>query len=607
MQNILNSRDRKLYIGDEPFYLVSGDIHYFRIHPSQWKKRLELMKDFGLTAIQTYCPWNLHEPKEGVFDFSGILDLGKFIDLCQEVGLKVMLRPAPFICAEWDFGGVPSWVAHDRDVLLRSLDERYINAVDGYYKEMCKVIVPRLSTNGGPILAVALENEYGGVSHDVPYLEKLAEILTKYGVDVPYYTTDGAVRNWLHTGTTKDCILEGLNYRAVSGPAARARESHDIMHPDRPFFIGELWAGRSNYWGEPFYYRNPQETADAFKEALELDGYVNFYMFSGGTNFGPMSGGIIGQSFSPRPDTPSRYIAHTTSYDEDSPISEYGTPTEKYYLCRDVLDDYLGRPRRPREEYKYEAQKILNVQLTESAELFDNLDVLTEIEVDSHAPKYMEDIGQDYGFLLYSKTVPSFGIEINNALTFGDVHDRATVYVNGEYVGKNVRDRERDPIPFKMPIEGIEKLEILVENVARINSSAAYNYERKGIIGDIRYNQTRLVEWKHRAITLKDISKLDYKPIDDLVRDDMPVFLKGTFDAKAGVDTFVHTAGFTRGYIWVNGFNLGRYWHVGPQMTLYVPGALLKDKDNVIEILDVNPKNNPRKIDLIDRHLLEMK
>ena len=605
MSNKLNSKNGKLYLGNEPFYLVSGDMHYFRIHPSDWRKRLELMKDFGLTAVQTYCPWNLHNPKPGEFNFDGILDLGRFIDMVAETGMKVMLRPAPFICAEWDFGGIPSWVAHDRDIVLRSMDERYINAVDAYYAELCKIIVPRLSTNGGPILAVALENEFGGVSLDTPYLEKLAEILTKYGVDVPFYTTDGCVHAWLYNGTIDGTILEGLNYRAVPGPAAKAKEYHEKAHPDKPLFVGELWAGRSNYWGEPFRYRNPQETADAFKEALELGAYVNFYMFAGGTNFGPMSGGIVGKSFSPRPDTPIRYIAHTTSYDEDAPISEYGTPTEKYYLCRDVLDEYLGKPKRERVQYEYKAQKILNIQLNESAELFDNLGNLTEIEVDSIAPKYMEDIGQDYGFILYSKHVPSFGIELDSKLRMDKVCDRATIYVNGKYVGKNVRDRITDPIPFKMPLNGVD-LDVLVENTARINTCECFNYERKGILGDIRYNGTRLVGWKNRAITLKDISSLKYRPITDEIKDDIPVFLKGTFNADAGVDTFVRTEGFTRGYIWVNGFNLGRYWFVGPQMTLYVPGALLKDKDNVIEILDINPRNNPRKIDCVDRHIMEM-
>lgn len=605
MGKVLTSKDGKLYFGGEPFNLISGDIHYFRIHESSWRKRLELMKDFGITAVQTYCPWNLHNPKPNEFNFTGILDVAKFIDLVDELGMKVMLRPAPFICSECDFGGMPSWVAHDRDAVPRSLDQRYISAVDAYYKEICKIIVPRLSTNGGPIIAVALENEFGGVSNDVPYLEKLGEILSKYGVDVPFYTTDGNGYFWQYTGTTKDCILEGLNYRAVLGPAESAKRNHDRAQMERPFFVGELWAGRAIYWGEPFKYRDPKETADAYKEALELGAYVNFYMFAGGTNFGSFSGGVIGKSYTPRPDTPSRYIAHTTSYDEDSLISENGVPTEKYYLCRDVLDEYLGKPKRERVPYEYEAQKILNVQLNESAEMFKNLDVLTEIEVDSVLPKFMEDIGQDYGFILYSQHTATFGDDIDSKLRLGDVRDRATVYVNGKYVGKNVRDREIEPIAFKIPKEGVD-LDVLVENIARINTGEELIYERKGILRDIRYNSTRLVGWKNRAITLKDISKLDYNPITDEIADDLPVFLKGTFDAKAGVDTFVKTTGFTRGYIWVNGFNLGRYWEIGPQMTLYVPGALLKEKGNVIEILDVNPKNNPRKIDFIDRHLLEM-
>lgn len=605
MKTLLNSRDGKLYLGDEPFYLISGDVHYFRIHPSQWEERLKLMADFGLTAIQTYCPWNLHEPKRGEYNFEGILDFEKFIKIAEKLGMKVLLRPAPFICSECDFGGMPSWLAKDRDITLRSLDERYIEALDEYYSVICKRIVPLLSTNGGPVIAVALENEFGGVSLDTPYLEKIAEILTKYGVDVPYYTTDGNIRIWQYNGTIDGTIMEGLNFRSQLGEGTKAFQKHNQVYPDKPFFVGELWAGRAIYWGDPYHPRNPQETVDSFKECLETGGYVNFYMFSGGTNFGFFSGAIEGKSYSPRPNTPSRYIAHTTSYDDDALISEYGVPTAKYYLCRDVLDDYLGRPRRERTPYEYKAQKVLNIQLNEAAYMLDNADALTEIEVDSVSPKYMEDIGQDYGFILYSKQVPSYGETLDTNLKLYGVRDRATVYVDGEYVGMNMRDRECDPIPFKMPVEGV-KLDVLVENVARINTGIRLTYERKGILEQIRYNDTRLVGWKNRALTLRDISGLDYQPITDEIKNDMPVFLKGIFDAKAGVDSFVHTAGFTRGYVWVNGFNLGRYWDIGPQMTLYIPGALLKDKDNVIEILDINPKNNPRKVDLIDRQLLEM-
>ena len=605
MKAILNSQNGKLYLNDKPFFLLSGDIHYFRVHPSDWEKRLRLMKDFGLTAIQTYCPWNLHEPKQGTFDFSGLLDLGSFLDLADQVGMKVLLRPAPYICSEWDFGGMPSWLAKDRDAVLRSLDEGYINAVDCYYQEICKLIVPRLSTNGGPIIAVALENEFGAISLDRPYLEKLAEILTRYGVDVPFYTTDGAEAVTLYSGDIDETIMAGINYRAKAGNALPAKEQHELAHPDKPLFVGELWSGRAIYWGEEFHYRDPRETADAFREALEMGAYVNFYMFSGGTNFGPMSGAVVGKSYVPRPGATARYIAHTTSYDEDALISENGQPTEKYYLCRDVLDRHLGKPCRPRAHSDYRTQKILNVSLDEKALLFDNLDVLTEMQVDSVMPRHMEDIGQDYGFILYSKQVPTFGFPLNSSLTLGDVRDRATVYVNGEYVGENLRDRNTDPITFPMPVQGV-KLDILVENIARINTGQGLNYERKGVLRDIRYNQTRLVGWNNRAITLKDISSLRYQPITEAITDDQPVFLRGRFHAETGVDTFVSTAGFTRGYIWINGFNLGRYWCIGPQMTLYVPGAILKEKDNVIEIFDINPKNNPRKVDLTEAHLLEM-
>ncbi len=604
MKEILSVKDDKFYLNDEPFFMCSGDLHYFRVHPSQWKERLRLMKDFGLTAVQIYCPWNLHEPKRGEYNFEGMLDLGKFLDEIQEAGLKALLRPSPYMCSEWDLGGMPAWLLKDRKVVLRSCDPDYIIPAEEYLAQICKIAVPRLSTNGGPIIAVAVENEFGSYSYDPEYMAKNTEIMRKYGIDVPLYVTDGPGRSLFTGGKAPEALFHGCNLRAKPEQPTKDRKVYDEVYPDKPYFITEFWAGRSIHWGEPFHYRNPKETSDAFKETLEMGGFVNFYMFSGGTNFGFMSGANYGYSFSPRPGSTPKYVAHTTSYDEDSPISEYGIPTTKYFLCRDVLDEFLGKPKREW-KYDYKAQKVLNVKLTEAAYLFDNLDTLTEIEVDSVGPLCMEEIGQDYGFLLYSNRAPGIGIEATLPLNMDGLQDRATVYADGKYVATRMRDRDESGVPIKLPLSGVD-IDILVENVARINFGQKMQRENKGILNYISLQQLRLNGWKHRALPLKDISGLKYKPLTDEITDNQPVFLKGTFDAEAGVDTFVKTVGFTRGCIWVNGFNLGRYWNVGPQFTLYCPGALLKDKGNVIEIFDVEPQNNNTKIDLIDRHLMEM-
>ncbi len=602
LKKILNIKDGKFYINDEPFFLVSGDIHYFRIHPSQWRERLRLMRDFGLTAIQTYCPWNLHEPERGVFDFSGMLDLGRFVDIAKEEGLYVLLRPSPYICSECDNGGMPSWLKKERDIALRTCDRRFVSAVEEYFEEICKIIVERLSTNGGNIIAVAVENEFGDIAHDFDYLKKSGELLRKQGIDVPLYTTNGSGIESMYYGTFDGALFNGHNYRADVGEAKKALDVHKTVHPEKPFFIGELWSGRAIYWGEPYRPRDPHIAADSFKEALELGGYVNFYMFSGGTNFGAFSGGIVGKSFTPRQGAEPAYIAHTTSYDDDALISEYGIPTEKYYLCRDVLDEFLGRPARPHDHILHKAQSVENIKLTQSAYLFDNLKALVTKEVDSYMPLYMEDIGQDYGFILYSRHIDGCVKDIEGELSLNGLRDRATVYADGVYKGCAMRDRKNAPIRFALPTQGTD-VDVLVENTARVNTGINLYNDRKGIEKDIRFNLRRLANWKNRSITLKDISGLEYQDYRHIT-DDQPVFLKGYFDAQAGVDTFVSTAGFSWGYIWINGFNLGRYRNIGPQDTLYVPGALIKSKENVIEILDIHPKNSPNKINLTDKHIL---
>lgn len=586
MKGVLKISRSDLKLFDKDFYLASGDIHYFRVHPNDWAHRLNLAKDFGLTAIQVYVPWNLHEPKEGKFDFYGgigELNLKGFLEAVKQAGLKMLFRPAPYICSEFDFGGLPSWLLKKRGIGLRCMDENYINAVERYYKRLCREFLPYLSTNGGPIIAVALDNEYGGYGNDKAYLLTLRKILSDNGVDVPFYTTDGANGPMTTNGSLEDC-WHGVNFRATPDMTPVALEILRADHPGFPLFVGEFWAGQSVVWGEKFVPRSAKEVADAYKIALNRGAYVNFYMFAGGTNFGFTAGSRFGSPFLPSDDKIyPKFMPYATSYDVDALVGENGNPTEKYYLCRDVLDEFLGRPKRPHDIPQRATQKI-RIELTEAAEFFDNIDVLSERAKKSVLPMTMEDFDQSFGYILYTTWLRGNGSRMILDLD-KSVRDRATVYVDGKYKGTYDRAAENESIEFVVPKEGVE-VKFLIENMGRSCITGGEDVYKGIITPHITRDCCNSFNWVQESIPLKNISKLKYKPISFLENcTNMPVFIKGTFKAKINVDTYVALKGLTHGCVWINGFNIGRYCNNGPQRKLYVPGALLKE-ENVIEIFD---------------------
>ncbi len=586
----------------EKFDLQSGDVHYFRIYPTAWKRHLTLAKEFGLNTIQTYVPWNLHEPKKGQFDFDGILDLCAFLELAQEMGLKVLLRPCPYLCSECDFGGLPAWLLQE-ELAVRSHDPRYLKHVADYYDVLIPKILPYLSTKGGPVLMVTVENEYGDSCYDKKYLQAIADMLIRRGVDVPLYTTDCGLAG-LHMGTLPG-VLPACNFRSAPGNAEHFYAYLKKHHPQWPFLVGELWGGRQIHWGEPYHKRDPQETVEAYAESLER-GSVNFYMFSGGTNFGFFSGGLYNKSFSPREGTPTRYIAHTTSYDEDAPVSENGLPTEKYYQLRNALLRHRGLPENNDRTLPFEYKtQSLTIKLTETARLFDNLDALTERKEYHVTLPTMEKMKQETGFMLYSTDIEGWAEAGEESLIVEGVRDRVTIYDGEAYVGKIDRDREHEPFLLDATDRTI-RLDLLTESVARINGGKQLYSDPKGITGYVAYAAAILHGWDVRTLPMRDLSGVQYKALDQHdFRDNDPAFFKGAFDAQAGVDTFLDMRGWGRGFVVVNGFNLGRFWEIGPQYTLYLPGGLLKDKDNEIIIFDVNRVGKPETIQAIEEHILE--
>lgn len=589
-----------LTLNGKPFYLASGDMHYFRFFKEGWRRRLQLMKDFGLTAVQTYVPWNLHEPEKGEFHFEGNLDIKAFLELCQEIGLYVMFRPCVYICSEWDFGGMPYWLLKERDMCVRTSDPKFMVHVRSYYERLAKEFVPYLSTNGGPIIAVAVENEYGSFTDDTAYTKATGDLLQELGVDVPLYTANGWEPMKLHNGSQKE-YWNCLDLHALT-PQAKA--SIDAYQPDKPLYIAEFWGGRSQQWGGHFKRQTPEAVAEKYKSLLDAGVFVNFYMFCGGTTFGFMNGALVGRYGADVPGATNRYIPFCTSYDVDAPVSEEGKATRKYELCSEILKNHLENNgfadfaktiKKPQQKLQF--QTIENVKLTQSCDLLDNVGNIAAQTRESGKPLTFEDMDQAYGFALYSTFVRHTDDQ-GRALNIQGVHDRAIVFGNGKYLGNCMRDRQSSPITFTVPKEGM-RLDILVENMGRVNYGLAIFNENKGILDYVKleliqpdgsiypWNYTFKSGWTNYSLPLKDLSKLDYtKP----AQKDRPTFFKGTFNATPQVDTFLSMEGWNKGVVWVNGFNLGRYWKVGPQATLYVPGELLRDT-NTIEILELHNAN----------------
>lgn len=604
MKHRLEVKKDGFYIDDEKFFLISGDFHYFRTHPDGWRRRLKLMKDFGLTAVTTYVAWNLHEPMQGKYKFDGIADICRFIKEADEEGLKVVLRCSPYMCAEWDLGGLPAWLLKDRSMCLRSSDPKFMEAVTNFFKILAEKIRPLLATNGGPIILVGLENEYGSFGNDKKYLRDLMQLYHDCGIDVPFISANGSDPFKYFNGTLPE-NWNGIDCSALPTGIKELDRLHSYQ-PDKPLMVGEAWCGNMQFWGREFNIGlNIEENAEYLRAALEKDVYVNFYMFCGGTNFAFTSGSnrtVYGNE---------KFMPLTTSYDYDAPISEDGVPRKKYFVLRDVLDTYLGKEKRSHIESEHHTQEILDVQLTDSAFLFQNLDVVTSCRLFSERTQCMEDLDTYSGFILYTTQLEYTDDRVRH-LKLYDLADRAMIYLDGKYLGSIMRDEDNNPdICFQIPKEGAE-LSILVENMGHTHYGHLM-YDRKGILGSVRflienedgtmlYNFANQTGFDIRTIPFDSLEGIDYQKSQDIT-ENTPVFLRGCFKAEPGIDTFLDMREFVKGFVFVNGFNLGRYWSVGPQMTLYVPGEILKEH-NTVEIFEQHCFPKEKKISFIDHALL---
>jgi beta-galactosidase len=562
---VLDITDDGFLLDGRPFRILSGGLHYFRVHPAHWPDRLRKARLMGLNTIDTYVPWNLHEPRPGIFDFTGILDLAAFLDQAAAEGLQVLLRPGPYICGEWEGGGLPSWLLAEPDISLRSTDPRYFQAVERYLDALMPVVLDRLGTRGGPIVAVQVENEYGAYGSESAYMEHLADALRSRGVDVPLFTSDqpsdlaaGALAGVLATANFGGKVTASL-------AALRAQQ------PTGPLMCTEFWNGWFDHWGGIHTTRPAADAGAALEELLAAGASVNFYMFHGGTNFGFLNGA----------NDKGTYRATVTSYDYDAPLDEAGDPTEKFRLFRSIIEKYGTVPD---EDVPEPAPKLppLSIDLAEQAPLLadGNLDRLGR-PVASEAPMPMERLGQAFGFVLYETGLDAAGPA---TLSVEQVADRAQVFVDGQPVGVLERERHEHVVSFSVPRAGA-RLRILVENQGRVNYGVRLA-DRKGLLGAVLLNGEPLRNWTSRPLALGDLSALAFTADPDPVVG--PRFHRGVFQVAEPEDTYLHLDGWTKGVAWINGFNLGRYWSRGPQLSLYVPGPVLRAGDNEVVLLELH-------------------
>lgn len=559
----------EFYLNGEKIKIISGSMHYFRIVPEYWRDRLEKLKALGCNTVETYIPWNLHEKQKGTLDFDGILDITHFVRLAQELGLLVILRPSPYICAEWEFGGLPWWLLKEDGMRLRSMYEPYLKHVREYYEKLFEVLKPLQITEGGPVIMMQIENEYGYYGNDTEYLEYLRDLMLELGCSVPLVTSDGPWGDALECGRA-DGVLQTGNF------GSKGRQQFQVLRKkigDKPLMCMEFWVGWYDAWGDGMHHVGDEQEHVKDLEEILSEGHVNIYMFIGGTNFGFTSGANYND----------RLMPDVTSYDYDALLTEDGQITPKYEAFRKVIAQYADIPRvELTTEIRRRAYGRLLVN--RSAGLFDNLERLA-VPVESRYPQSMEKLNQGYGYILYeSEMRKEGGLE---RLRLWGANDRANIFIDEKPV-LTLYDRQlQSEYVFEEPYAGGSKLDILVENMGRVNFGPLLEQQRKGIDRIVQLNGHQHYHWKHYCLPMEDLSGLDYtKPAPEGV----PGFYEFVFTAEETGDTFLDFSGWGKGCVLVNGFNIGRFWEEGPQRRLYIPAPLLKQGENRIILFETEGK-----------------
>lgn len=558
------------YLNGEPFQIISGSFHYFRTVPEYWRDRLEKLKNMGCNTVETYIPWNFHEPKKGEFKWDGMADICRFLEIATELGLYIILRPSPYICAEWEFGGLPAWLLQDRTMRFRCSQETYLNELKDYYSVLIPKLVPYQIDKGGNVILFQIENEYGYYGNDTAYLEFIRDTMRELGVTVPFVTSDGP---WVETGF-KSGLVDGALPTGNFGSNVKAQFSRmkEYLGENVPLMCMEFWVGWFDAWGEEHHGSDLEENKKDLDELMRT-GHVNIYMFQGGTNFGFMSGRNSGKL------TPD-----VTSYDYDAVLTEDGQITEKYLAFKEIIGRYKEIPQIPLST-EIKRKSFGTVSCTGKVDLFSVLETIAS-PIHSTYPLTMEDVDQNYGYILYRTGLNDF--ESADNICLEDAADRVQIYENGKYLFTAFAETIAKEFETEASVKGAV-IDLLCENLSRENFGTELEKQRKGISGGVKINGRRQYGYDIYSLPLDEaqLAKLDF---NSNFIEGVPAFYQFDFEVEEPDDTFLDLEGFGKGCAFINGFNLGRFWEIGPQKRLYLPAPLLKKGHNTIIVFETEGK-----------------
>ena len=551
----------------QPFQIISGAIHYFRVHPDLWADRVRKARLMGLNTVETYVPWNLHEPKPGEWNWSGGADLARFLDTVAAEGMRAIVRPGPYICAEWDNGGFPAWLFADPAVGVRRDEPRFMAAVERFLERTLAIVEPRQISQSGPVILVQVENEYGAYGHDTGYLEKLAAITRSAGITVPLTTVDQPQDDMLENGSLPG-VLKTASFGSRSTERLAALRRHQ---PTGPLMCSEFWNGWFDSWGGHHHVTDAAQTAADLDDLLAAGASVNLYMFHGGTNFGFTNGA----------NDKGVYKPIVTSYDYDAPLDEAGNPTEKFWAFRDVISRHAPVPsERPAPA---SPAPELTATLTTTVPLRAVEDRLGDW-VSADALPSFDALGHFGPLAVYATPIEPAAPAV---LDVCEVRDRATVFVDDTRIGVLARDHHEHAITVPA-VAGT--LRLLVEDLGRVDYGKRIG-EAKGLIGAGKLGGSDLGPWAVLPLDLGRFAEIE-EALDsgDPVCGGLagPAFARGVFTLDEAADLFLDTSGWGKGVAWVNGFALGRYWSRGPQCTLYVPRPVVRAGVNEVTILELD-------------------
>lgn len=546
--------------------LICGEMHYTRIPREYWRDRLKRARAMGLNTISTYVFWNFHERKPGIFDFKGQADLSHFIKLAQEEGLYILLRPGPYVCAEWDFGGYPYWLLNEKGMIYRSQDEAFLKACNRYIQRLGKELARQTIQKGGNIIMVQLENEYGSYGNDKVYLNALKNMIQNAGFDTPLLTCDGG-------GQMGAGHLKGV-FPAINGVLGNdIFKIVDRYQPGGPYFVAEFYPAWFDVWGKKHSKVDYKHPTEQLEWMLKNKISVSMYMFHGGTNFWYTNGANTAEGYAPQP----------TSYDYDAPLGEWGNCYPKYYAFRDAISKYLPKgeslPDVPADNPTISFPKIT---MEESAPL----QAAFHKRIKSEEIQTMEEVEQDFGYIHYETILQQPG---KGKLILHDLRDYAVVLLNGKQIGS--LDRRHNQNILEMSVPSIPaKLEIIVENTGRVNYGPDILHNHKGITEKVLWLGQKLKTWTITSLPLyrEKVGKLTFST--SIIG--VPAFHKGTIHLQYTGDCFLDMSAWGKGAAWVNGHSLGRFWNIGPQQTLYVPAPWLKKGKNEIVIFEMEDTGN---------------